>query len=122
MRHLIAAIAGVVLVSASAVGAQVKMSDERSGNTCEKFKIGIVTPSADVDYKLKVITPPADVDYKMRILNPCRETNLVVATDPAPIPHKHEVEFQLATPRFNIEPDKKAGGPAVVLPPYRHKP
>ena len=123
MRHRIASIAGIVLVSASAVVAQVKPSNERSGDPCEQFKIRIVTPSADVDYKLRIFTPPANVDYKMRIFNPCTETNLVVVAEPPPIPGKPRGGFQFPPSAFGPESDLKIGEPSPpLLPPYRPKP
>jgi hypothetical protein len=123
VRLLIASIAGVVLVSASAVAAQVQPSEKRSGDPCEQFKMRIVTPSADVDYKLRIYTPPAVVDYKMRIFNPCPESNLVVAADPPPIPGKPRGGFQFPPSAFGPESDLKIDQrPLPLIPPYRPKP
>jgi hypothetical protein len=91
----------LVLVLAFSTEAQGKSSNNASNKSCEQYKIGIVTPSKDIDFKIIVIVPPKNLDQAM-VFNPCPEQNQVASAPQIILPRKETNEFFKVLP-FTIK-------------------
>jgi hypothetical protein len=95
------------LVLVLAFGVEIKAQGESANNasnsnSCEQYKIGIITPSKEIDFKLTIIVPPKDIDTAM-VINPCPAHSQIAAAAPQPIiPPKETSEF-FKVPPFTVK-------------------
>lgn len=90
----------LVMVLSAEVNSQGEISNSASNKSCEQYKIGIITPSKDIDYKIRVIVPPKNIDEGI-VINPCPESQ-VVSHPPVILRRKKTKEF-FKVPPFTIE-------------------
>lgn len=96
MKYLTLIAFGLMLIAGVEVRAQVESSTKR-GSTCDQYKVGIITPSKEVDFKLKTILPPQNLDQAM-VLNVCPEQNQVASAFQITGPRRQTREFFGASP------------------------
>jgi hypothetical protein len=90
----------LILFLVLAFNVEVRAQGEESNNTvssnnsCARYKIGIITPSKDIDFKMMIIVPPKNIDQAM-VFNLC--------------PAEQQVAV---TPRLNVHPF----APQIVIP------
>lgn len=100
MKYLTFSFLVLVLAFGIEVKAQGESSVKTDGNSCDKYKIGIMTPSQDIDFKMIIIAPPPNIDVAM-VINPCQEQSQVAAAPQIIIPPKETDEF-FKVPPFTI--------------------
>jgi hypothetical protein len=105
MKYLTLSFLTLMLAFSIEVNAQGDSSDNANGNSCKQYKIGIVTPSKDMDFKMKILVPPKDIDPAM-VINPCPEQNQVAFATQVIVPRKHRNEFFKA-PQFTVNSHSK---------------
>ena len=91
----------LVLVLSAEVNSQGQLSNSASNKSCEQYKIGIITPSKDIDYKLRIIVPPKNIDEGI-VFNPCPEQSQVAFAPPVILHRKTTKEF-FKVPPFTIK-------------------
>lgn len=99
-----------VLILVLAVGVEVKGQGGSSNNagskSCDQYKIGIITPSKDIDFKITFIVPPKNLDQAM-VLNLCPEQNQVASAVQIIVPRKRTTEF-FKVPPFTFKDKNSA--------------
>lgn len=85
MKYLTFSFLILVLAFSVEVDAQGQSSNNASSRACEQYKIGIITPSKDIDFKIIVIVPPKSLDQAM-VVNPCPGQNQVASAPQIIIP------------------------------------
>ncbi|HVG33710.1 MAG TPA: hypothetical protein VM911_11535 [Pyrinomonadaceae bacterium] len=81
----------VLLVLVLALSVEVRAQGQESNNTvssnnsCERYKIGIITPRKDIDFKITIIVPPKNIDQAM-VINPCPAEVQIASTSGRHIP------------------------------------
>ena len=103
MKYLTLAFLLLVLAFSVEANAQGESSGKTNRNSCERYKIRIITPPSSIDFKMAIIVPPKNLDQAM-VLNPCPEQGPVGA---AFIPNRK--------PQI-LAPLKEANGFFKVLP------
>jgi hypothetical protein len=101
MNYLTFSFLVLVLAFSVEVNAQSGSSNNASGKLCEQYKIGIITPSKDIDFKIKIIVPPKNIDQAM-VINPCPEQNQVASAPQIIVPRK-EMNELFKVPPFTIK-------------------
>jgi hypothetical protein len=101
MKYLTFSFLVLVLAFSLEVNAQGESSNNVSSKTCEQYKIGIVTPSKDIDFKIIVIVPPKELDQAM-VFNPCSEQNQVASAPEIMVP-RQETSGIFRVPRFTVK-------------------
>ena len=101
MKYLTFSFLVLMLAFSVEVNAQGELSNNASSKSCEQYKIGIVTPSKDIDFKIIVIVPPKNLDQAM-VVNPCPEQNQIASAPQIIIPRKEANEF-FKVPPFTIK-------------------
>ena len=72
-------------VEVRAQGEESNNTVSSSNNSCERYKIGILTPRKDIDFKITIIVPPKNIDQAM-VINPCPAEQQVAVTPGTNIP------------------------------------
>lgn len=94
-----------VFVLGLAVGVEVNGQGELSNNagskSCGPYKIGIITPSKDIDFKIRISVPSKNLDQAM-VFNPCPEQNRVASAVHLIVPRKQTKEF-FKLPPFTLK-------------------
>lgn len=107
MKYLTFSLLVLVLAFGVEIKAQGESANEPANtvrsNSCEQYKIGIITPSKDIDFKLTIIVPPKNLDTAM-VINPCPVQSQIAAARPPQIvnPHKETSEF-FKVPPFTVK-------------------
>ena len=100
MKYLTFSFLMLVLAFNVKVNAQGESSNNAS-KSCEPYKIGILTPSKDIDFKIIVIVPPKDIDQGM-VFNLCPEQNQIAFARQIFVRRKETNEF-FKLPNFTIK-------------------
>ena len=103
MRYLTFSFLVLVLAFGVEAKAQGESANNAGSNSCEQYKIGIITPSKDIDFKLTIIVPPKNIDTAM-VINPCPVQSQIAAARPPQIitPAKETSEF-FKVPPFTVK-------------------
>jgi hypothetical protein len=93
-----------LLILVLAFGVEANAQGERANNfnnPCPQFKIGIITPTKDIDFKMIIIEPPKGIDTGM-VINVCPEQKQLASAPQIVLPLKETSEFFKAPP-FTIK-------------------
>lgn len=103
MKYLTFSFLVLVLAFGVEIKAQGVSANNAASNSCEQYKIGIITPSKDIDFKLTIIVPPKNIDTAM-VINPCPAQSQLAAARPPQIiiPPKETGEF-FKVPPFTVK-------------------
>lgn len=101
MKYLTFSFLILVLAFNVKVDAQGESSNNAS-KSCEQYKIGILTPSKDINFKIIVIVPPKDIDQGM-VFNPCPEQSQIASAPQIILRRRETNEFFFKVPTFTIK-------------------